>query len=424
MRALKLLLPSLLADAAARERFAQEARVTGSIDCAHIIDVLDAGIDPGTKLPFLVTELLEGHDLGELLARDGPLAIERLIPLVKQIARGLDSTAAQGIAHRDLKPENLFLHRPGDAAERAVILDFGIAKSLHNLSNKTDAILGTPLYAAPEQVQWKREEITPAVDRYALAMVVYTLLVGEAYFVEEHQAADSTMQFFLDVVTGTTEAPTKRARRRRAIQLPLALDAWFERATAIRPADRHGSALELANELEQALAQRGEVTGSTVNAALTVVDGAIAKTLVSSPLGPAVTMTGAESRPAGMRSRHGLAVAAVMLAATAVILVGSRSAPSPSASAPPAVPLPSAAEASWGGTEPRTRGRPAPPEAAGTASARTASVSPAPNVTSTAQVKSTGRAASGRAPAARTSASVTPEASATTTGWVPPLTER
>src|SRR4051812_166825 len=115
-RALKVLLPALVADAAQRERFTREATVTAEVKSEHLVEVFDAGIDAATEMPFLVMELLQGEDLGELLARRGRLEPGEVVDLLGQAARALDKTHAAGVVHRDLKPGNVFVSRRDDGS--------------------------------------------------------------------------------------------------------------------------------------------------------------------------------------------------------------------------------------------------------------------------------------------------------------------
>ena len=106
-RALKTMLPTLLADPDMRSRFHLEANVAAEIESDHIIDVFDAGVDDATGLPFLVMELLRGESLAGTLER-GPLPAADVLLLLHQASLALERTHAAGIVHRDLKPETYF----------------------------------------------------------------------------------------------------------------------------------------------------------------------------------------------------------------------------------------------------------------------------------------------------------------------------
>jgi serine/threonine-protein kinase len=248
--ALKVLLPIVLADADARGRFAQEARVTARVQSDHIVDVVDAGVDPETGMPFLVMELLHGDDLGALIAR-GPLASGDAVLLLAQAAVALDRCHAANIVHRDLKPANIMITQRDDGSPRTKILDFGVAKVVKPgaLTTGTRSV-GTTLYMAPEQLTGDHA-ISPAADRYSLAQLAFTMLAGKAYFHEE--AAELEPYPLLAVVAeGPRESACARARR-EGVRLPRAFDAWFARATELEPDRRPESAAELIVSLAAAL---------------------------------------------------------------------------------------------------------------------------------------------------------------------------
>jgi serine/threonine-protein kinase len=250
-RALKVMLPSAIADPDLRGRFKLEATITGQVESGHIVETFDADIDAETGSPFLVMELLRGEDLGALLERRGPLPPAEVVILLRQVALALDKTHAAGIVHRDLKPENLYLTHADDGAPRLKILDFGIAKVTQGQgSSAATRVLGTPLYMSPEQIRGEGS-ISGRGDLYALAHIVYALLVGRAYWREE---ADRTSHYALVnlMMAGPSEAASTRAAR-SGVALPPAFDAWFNRATAPDAADRFADAATMVAALGDAL---------------------------------------------------------------------------------------------------------------------------------------------------------------------------
>src|SRR5205823_7002223 len=159
-------------------RFEQEARTAGALEHPNVLAVYDLGEHEG--VPFLVTELLEGHTLRTLL-RDGALSAPQAQNLILQLARGLSAAHARGIVHRDLKPENLFVTTDG----RLKILDFGLARlttgdpGSQGLT-QTGALFGTPGYLSPEQA--RGEKAGPPSDVFSAGVVFYEMLSGRRAF--------------------------------------------------------------------------------------------------------------------------------------------------------------------------------------------------------------------------------------------------
>ena len=252
-RALKVMLPEIVASAGMRERFELEARVTADIESEHIAETFDAGVDEETGAPFLVMELLRGEDLGGVLKQRGALPFEEVVLLLFQAALALDRTHAAGIVHRDLKPDNLFLTTRDDGAPRLKILDFGVAKVVVDeaRSNQQTIAIGTPLYMSPEQFRGDAT-IGPRADVYALGHIAYTLLTGRPYWYDEQCANPATFALFVLVMAGPPERPSKRAAR-RGVTLSSGFDAWFARAIAVKARDRFESASALVTELAAVL---------------------------------------------------------------------------------------------------------------------------------------------------------------------------
>ena len=168
-------------------RFQREARAAGSIDTQHITQVLDAGVDRESNLPFLVMEYLSGEDLSVLLKRLGPIAPDLALRIVAQTCLGLQKAHEAGVVHRDIKPANLFLAKR-DAGEVIVkLLDFGIAKVTMDQAQdaetaaltRTGSMLGSPLYMSPEQARGNNKDIDHRADIWSLGVVLYQALAGK-----------------------------------------------------------------------------------------------------------------------------------------------------------------------------------------------------------------------------------------------------
>ena len=139
--------------ATALRRFEQEARAAAALRSPHVVQVFDYGVDG--KTPYLVMELLEGQDLKRRLLRDGQLTPAETWTVVSHVVQAISRAHQEGFVHRDLKPDNLFLIDGGDEF-LVKVLDFGVAKALLGPNadmTLTGAMLGTPAYASPEQIE-------------------------------------------------------------------------------------------------------------------------------------------------------------------------------------------------------------------------------------------------------------------------------
>jgi serine/threonine-protein kinase len=238
--------PEDASTALARFRFEAQIAARLSRRTRHIVSVTDHGTDrlgaPEADVPYLVMELLEGESLEARLARSGPLDLDELAPIVAQISKGLAHAHAEGFVHRDLKPANVLLGRDEDGALLVKILDFGIAKAAraHRVARgygTTDVgvVLGTPTYMSPEQARGL-PGLDQRCDLWALATIAYEALTGAFPYDGETTA---------DLLVNICSARPIPARRLRPA-LPEAVDAFFERAFAVRPEDRFADARSFA----------------------------------------------------------------------------------------------------------------------------------------------------------------------------------
>ena len=195
--ALKTIDPALAANPEAVDRFLREARAAGALRSRHVTRIVDAQtgyVHDGVPLPFLVMELLEGRTLQELLDQldAGRLGAGQLVWVAGQLGRALAAAHERGIVHRDLKPSNVFIARDheNDGQPIVKLCDFGIAKLLGDapalgseagLVTQTGALLGTPMYLAPELLRGARGA-SPATDQWSLGLVAFRALAGIEYF--------------------------------------------------------------------------------------------------------------------------------------------------------------------------------------------------------------------------------------------------
>jgi len=183
--AIKVLHEELSAESDAVERFTVEARAASLIEHENVVRVSDFGRSADGQL-YLVMELLSGHTLADEL-NGGALPPARARYIACAILRGLEAAHARGVIHRDLKPENVFI-TPRDGQDDVVkLLDFGIARmrpggdgaDLEKRLTREGAIMGTPMYMAPEQLRSERD-IDARADLYAVGVLLYEMLAGRA----------------------------------------------------------------------------------------------------------------------------------------------------------------------------------------------------------------------------------------------------
>ncbi|MBZ0232612.1 MAG: serine/threonine protein kinase, partial [Deltaproteobacteria bacterium] len=219
-----------------RARFEREVRVLRELASPRIVGYLDHGRTADGQ-DYLVMEWLDGEDLLARLRR-GPLDVARALRLGIELARALATVHAAGITHRDVKPSNVIL--VGDRVDDVRLIDFGIAHAPTQgpRLTATGAMLGTPSYMAPEQIEGHADART---DVYGLGATLFEALTGRPVFAGEHPGAI--------VLAVLAEAPPSVSALRPDV--PGAVDALVGRMLAKRPADRPVDMDAVAIELAQ-----------------------------------------------------------------------------------------------------------------------------------------------------------------------------
>ncbi|MDI1442503.1 serine/threonine-protein kinase [Polyangium sp. 6x1] len=264
--ALKLVLPQLVDRDEIRDLFLQEARVGARIgENPHIVNVFDAGIDPQRGVPFLAMELLEGDTLDKYVKHRGPVPPGLMRILFGHLADALGQAHAAGVIHRDLKPGNLFLTYDRGKTPLLKVVDFGIAKVLEEGVQGTATQVGSPAYAAPEQLGAGMRPvaakmgvtiahgITPQTDVWALGVIAYELLLGVP---PGHLWTGEGRGSLTDIMMGVALQPTPSAVARagaKAHLLPRGFDEWLGRCLRKDAAERWPSVVEAVQELAELL---------------------------------------------------------------------------------------------------------------------------------------------------------------------------
>lgn len=229
--AVKVLLPSLVADPEFTARFRAEARMLAALRHPGVVPVHDVGqaaLGDGSRVDYLVMEYVEGEPLSARVRAVGRLDPATTMSVLAQAADALHTAHRAGIVHRDVKPGNLLLTADG----RVVLVDFGIARS-RDMAGLTAAnmVLGTASYMSPEQATG--QPVSAATDIYALGAVAYFCLAGQPPFEGDNPLAVALRH--------AQEEPAPLPA-----DTPPAVAAVVARALAKRPGDRFASAAELA----------------------------------------------------------------------------------------------------------------------------------------------------------------------------------
>jgi serine/threonine protein kinase len=184
--AIKVLHADLTGNLEVVQRFEREAQAAGRIGSDHILEIIDLGqLADGDH--FMVMEFLDGEPLGERIRRLERLSPAALVPIAKQLLRGLGAAHKAGIVHRDLKPDNIFiLRQKAGQPDYVKIIDFGISKfqSLGGDAMKmtrTGTVMGTPYYMSPEQASGSKEADNRS-DLYSVGVILYEAITGRVPF--------------------------------------------------------------------------------------------------------------------------------------------------------------------------------------------------------------------------------------------------
>jgi serine/threonine protein kinase/tetratricopeptide (TPR) repeat protein len=263
--ALKFLPSELTRDAAAKERFEQEARTASALDHPNVCTIHEIDTTPDGQV-FICMAFYDGESLKGRLAR-GPLSIEETLNIVAQVADGMKQAHEHGIVHRDIKPANVMLTRDGVPK----IVDFGIATLLGRPRADAGEIAGTVSYMSPEQA--RGEALDQRTDIWSFGVTMYEMLTGRLPFIAEGE------QPLLQAILRQEPPPLESLRT----GVPAPLAAIASKCLRKRPDERYQRAADLIADLRSV---RRALTSATVS----TLPGAPQISSVRRRLRPAITL--------------------------------------------------------------------------------------------------------------------------------------
>jgi len=318
-----------------RERLFREARSAGMLSHPGIVTIYD--VEQEGDLAWIAMEFVDGPTLDEVLSRETAIPAEQMFSILGQTAVALDYAHSKGIVHRDIKPANIMIAADGTTK----ITDFGIAKiTASEQFTMTGAIVGTPHYMSPEQVQGK--PVDGRSDQFSLAVIAYEMLTGEKPFTGEH----------LTTVVYKIVAEEPVPMQRVNATIGSAIESALRRGLSKKPDQRCRTCSEFVTALESACnTTRGwktMVRGGSL-AVPTVADAGRPMTLPPARHPRRATSTTASDAEAPRRSGFLPFLLAILVAAGLLALIGWQAAPwlqqqtaartqAPSASAPTPAP--------------------------------------------------------------------------------------
>src|SRR5271157_5818433 len=266
--ALKFIPENLAGDRKSLERFTREARAASLLNHPNICTI--HGIEDNNGHPFIVMEKLEGESLKQCISGQ-PMPIERVLDISIQVADALAASHSKGIVHRDIKPANIFL-TPGGQVK---VLDFGLAKLLHNVGTDSDGIIadnsltavgvipGTAVYMSPEQA--RSEEIDFRSDLFSFGVVMYEMATGKKPFTGKNSLMT------LDAVLHDKPVPPGELNPK----VPVELEGIIGKAMEKDRKERYQSATQMKADLQQLKREQesGQVKSGLHSAKLRVASG-------------------------------------------------------------------------------------------------------------------------------------------------------
>lgn len=263
--AIKVLNKSIAKDSEMIERFKKEAYITSQLYSPYAVWTLDYGLLLDGR-PFMVMNFVEGKSAADIIEAEGPMSLERALPIFFQIASGLADAHSHGIMHRDIKPDNVMLVEENGLQDWVKIIDFGIAKSYVGISameeeqlsvsssdlalnlTQTGDVIGSPSYMSPEQCLGG--QLDHRTDIYSFGCLMYEMLTGHTVF--SGRNAQAVMLQHID------DTPLPLAEKHTDFQshpekLRATIESIIAKTLAKRPDDRYQLAADLRLDLRECM---------------------------------------------------------------------------------------------------------------------------------------------------------------------------
>ena len=244
--AIKILSPALAADRNSLKRLRREASLAGRLAHRNVCHIIRLG-ETGTGMVYVVMPFVEGELLCDRTHRLGHIPLSDVVPFVRDIGAGLHVAHQLRIIHRDLKPENVMLCREPGGTERAVVMDFGLAKDRRagaeaEKLTATGIVLGTPEFMSPEQLRGR--PLDPRSDIYSLALMTFEMLTGKLPFEGRSQQELMLARLRSD--------PIPLRKMRPELEYPADVESVLLKGMAKDASDRFATAPDFADALARA----------------------------------------------------------------------------------------------------------------------------------------------------------------------------
>jgi serine/threonine-protein kinase len=253
--AIKILSPALIKDQNAMARLRREAALGGRLAHPNVCHIIRLG-ETNMGLVYIVMPFVQGELLCDRTNRMGRIPLDVTAGFVRDMSAGLQVAHDLGIIHRDLKPENIMVVARPDGTERAVVMDFGLAKERQMSAEvqkltATGIVLGTPEFMSPEQLRGK--PLDPRTDIYSLAIMTYEMLTGKLPF------PGRTQQEIMIARLKGDPIPIRQIRS--DVEFPAAVEKVLQKAMSRDAESRYASTMEFGEAFSRAAAGEGGAGG-------------------------------------------------------------------------------------------------------------------------------------------------------------------